>query len=57
VMMTVLFSIFAHGLSALPGMDLYARKLRSLAPDAPELETSEATGPAHPSTETGSSRH
>ena len=38
VMATVLLSIFAHGLSALPGMDLFARTLRALPPAAPELE-------------------
>ena len=38
VMMTVLLSIFAHGLSAVPGMKLYARKIGSLPSDAPELE-------------------
>lgn len=37
VMTTVLLSIFAHGASALPGMELYARALRRLPPDAPEL--------------------
>ncbi len=37
VMMTVLLSIFAHGLSAVPGMELYARKIGSLPSDAPEL--------------------
>ena len=36
VMMTVLLSIFAHGLSAMPGIGLYARKIASLADDAPE---------------------
>jgi len=36
VMSTVLLSIFAHGLSAMPGVDLYQRKIASLAPDAPE---------------------
>jgi NhaP-type Na+/H+ or K+/H+ antiporter len=38
VMATVLLSIFAHGLSALPGIDLYARALTSLEPGAPELQ-------------------
>jgi NhaP-type Na+/H+ or K+/H+ antiporter len=38
VMMTVLLSVFAHGLSALPGIGIYARKIQSLGPDAPELE-------------------
>ncbi len=36
VMMTVLVSIFAHGLSAVPGMELYARKIEKLPPSAPE---------------------
>jgi NhaP-type Na+/H+ or K+/H+ antiporter len=30
VIVTVLFSIFAHGLSAMPGISLYARKITSL---------------------------
>lgn len=42
VMMTVLFSILAHGLSAMPGMVLYERKIRALPPGAPELEGSES---------------
>jgi NhaP-type Na+/H+ or K+/H+ antiporter len=37
VMMTVILSIFAHGLSALPGMRLYARKIKGLPAGAPEL--------------------
>lgn len=47
VMVTVLASIFVHGLSALPGMELYARKIAALPPDAPERENagSEGTGP------------
>ncbi len=36
VMATVLLSIFAHGLSAMPGIALYARKIESLPADAPE---------------------
>jgi sodium/hydrogen antiporter len=36
VTVTVLLSIFAHGLSAMPGIALYARKIESLAADAPE---------------------
>lgn len=36
VMVTVLLSIFAHGLTALPGIDLYARRVERLVPDAPE---------------------
>jgi NhaP-type Na+/H+ or K+/H+ antiporter len=34
---TVLLSIFAHGLSAAPGIDLYARRIASLDSGAPEL--------------------
>lgn len=37
VMATVLLSILAHGLSAVPGIGLYERKLAGLGPDAPEL--------------------
>jgi sodium/hydrogen antiporter len=36
VMMTVLVSIFAHGLSAAPGVDLYARKIALLDSSTPE---------------------
>ena len=39
VMLTVLASIFAHGLSALPGMEVYERRIRTLSPDAPELKS------------------
>jgi len=35
---TVLLSIVAHGLSALPGIDLYARKIASLGTGTPERE-------------------
>jgi len=42
VMITVLFSIFAHGLSAMPGMEIYARQISALHPDAPELQNPEA---------------
>jgi sodium/hydrogen antiporter len=41
VMVTVLLSIFAHGLSALPGIALYAGKIESLPADAPEHQESE----------------
>jgi len=37
VMLTVLVSIFAHGLTALPGIGLYARRVAALGGDAPEL--------------------
>lgn len=38
VMATVFVSIFAHGFSAVPGMELYARKIAELEPSAPEYE-------------------
>ena len=41
VMVTVLLSIFAHGLSAQPGINLYARSLAKLRPDAPENQDNE----------------
>ena len=41
LMATALVSIFAHGLSALPGMELYARKLSALPPPAGEFDGSE----------------
>jgi NhaP-type Na+/H+ or K+/H+ antiporter len=46
VMATVLLSIFAHGLSATPGIELYARRIRALPPDAPEAEPDERLRPA-----------
>jgi sodium/hydrogen antiporter len=36
IIATVLLSIFAHGLSAHPGITLYARKVSALGADAPE---------------------
>ena len=41
VMSTVLLSVFAHGLSAMPGVNLYERKIASLGPNAPEHAESE----------------
>jgi NhaP-type Na+/H+ or K+/H+ antiporter len=38
VMMTVLLSIFAHGFSALPGINLYAAKVATLDAVAPERQ-------------------
>jgi len=38
VMATVLLSIFAHGFSAIPGINLYATRLASLNPPPPELQ-------------------
>jgi NhaP-type Na+/H+ or K+/H+ antiporter len=43
VMATVLLSIFAHGLSALPGIDLYASRLSSLDFGAPEFQAKEGS--------------
>jgi len=37
VTMTVLLSIFAHGLSALPGIKLYEKRVAMLEPGAPEI--------------------
>ncbi len=47
VMATVFASIFAHGLSAIPGMELYARSIAALEASAPEHEEGQAelTGP------------
>jgi sodium/hydrogen antiporter len=39
VMATVFLSIFAHGLSALPGINFYAQKIAALPADAPENKT------------------
>lgn len=39
IMVTVLLSILAHGLSALPGINLYARRIATLDSHAPELQT------------------
>jgi sodium/hydrogen antiporter len=36
VIVTVALSIFVHGFSAVPGINLYARKIAALGPDAPE---------------------
>ena len=41
VMTTVLLSILAHGLSALPGIDLYAKRSASLGRGAPEYHAVE----------------
>jgi NhaP-type Na+/H+ or K+/H+ antiporter len=41
VMLTVLCSILAHGVTALPGTKLYARKVAGLPPDAPEFGEAE----------------
>ncbi len=38
VMATVVLSIFAHGLSAIPGISIYARKVAALGASAPECE-------------------
>jgi NhaP-type Na+/H+ or K+/H+ antiporter len=36
VMVTVMLSIFIHGFSAFPGIDLYARKVAKLDASTPE---------------------
>lgn len=38
VMVTVLMSIFAHGFSTLPGINLYSRKLSHLAKNSPDYQ-------------------
>jgi NhaP-type Na+/H+ or K+/H+ antiporter len=38
IALTVLLSIIAHGVTAAPGIHLYARAVRGLPPDAPELQ-------------------
>ena len=43
VMVTVLLSIFAHGLTALPGISLYATSVEALDADAPERQGATAT--------------
>jgi NhaP-type Na+/H+ or K+/H+ antiporter len=40
VMLTVLISIFAHGLSAMPGINIYSKKMQALPPTFPENEVS-----------------
>jgi NhaP-type Na+/H+ or K+/H+ antiporter len=42
VMLTVLVSVFVHGLSAIPGIDLYAHKVASLDATAPEHDDATA---------------
>ena len=41
VILTVFFSIFAHGLSAQPGIKLYAASITALNPNAPERQDAE----------------
>jgi NhaP-type Na+/H+ or K+/H+ antiporter len=41
VMATVLVSIFAHGLSAMPGIELYARRIACLSRSAPEHQATD----------------
>jgi sodium/hydrogen antiporter len=47
VMLTVFLSIFAHGLSALPGINLYAARVAALPAAAPERELGAEAPPAH----------
>jgi NhaP-type Na+/H+ or K+/H+ antiporter len=44
LMATVLLSIFAHGLTALPGITRYGRQIASLPKDAPEFQAVDAGG-------------
>ena len=48
VVATVLLSIFAHGLSALPGIDLYARRIALLDEASPEHQALEPDSPRPP---------
>jgi len=48
VMATVLLSIFAHGLSALPGIDQYARRIALLDEASPEHQALEGDSPRPP---------
>jgi NhaP-type Na+/H+ or K+/H+ antiporter len=48
VMATVLLSIFAHGLSALPGINLYARQVALLDDASPERQAGEEQSPVPP---------
>jgi sodium/hydrogen antiporter len=57
VMATVLLSIFAHGFSALPGTQLYARRTNALPPGAPELADAGAIFAMQNSGESSSSTH
>jgi NhaP-type Na+/H+ or K+/H+ antiporter len=50
VMMTVLLSILVHGMSALPGLKLYAASVARLDPDAPERGGIGSHTPAPPPT-------
>jgi sodium/hydrogen antiporter len=43
IMKTVLCSILAHGLSAVPGIKLYSAKIKALYAAAPENQDPEAT--------------
>jgi NhaP-type Na+/H+ or K+/H+ antiporter len=42
VMAAVVLSIFVHGLSAMPGISIYAHKMAALPPTAPERQQVEA---------------
>jgi NhaP-type Na+/H+ or K+/H+ antiporter len=43
LVVTVLLSVLAHGLSAAPGIKLYAQQVARLGPDAPEFGTAART--------------
>jgi NhaP-type Na+/H+ or K+/H+ antiporter len=42
---TVLFSIIAHGVSALPGTKWYAQRIENLGESAPELQDARSVRP------------
>jgi NhaP-type Na+/H+ or K+/H+ antiporter len=45
---TVLLSVLAHGVSALPGINLYVRRIASLSSGAPEFQVVEEGAPSQP---------
>ena len=47
VVVTVLTSVFAHGISAKPFIALYAKRIAALGPDAPELDAGVARPQPH----------
>ena len=57
VMVTVLLSIFAHGLSAAPGIKLYAARLAALDASAPERQDAEASRDESDGENTARTRH
>ncbi|MCJ7537659.1 MAG: cation:proton antiporter [Anaerolineales bacterium] len=52
IIATVLLSVFAHGISAAPAINLYSRHLASLGPDAPERKEVGAIRPTNQDSKT-----